>query len=594
MNSAVKNGKKTRERLLRELEDMRSRIAELESKQRQAGELILQSIHNWEETFNNITDMITIHDRDFNIIHANKAAEKIFGLSFVKEAKAKCYRHYHGKDAPPRGCPSCECLKTGEAVIFERFEPHLNMFMEVRAMPQFDSRGNLIGVIHIVRDITERKQMEDALRRAHDELEIRVRERTAELIQANEEMLGEIAERMKIETALRDSESKFKKLSQEFNVLLDAIPDNIVLLSPYLEIMWANKSATREFDGCTPETKREYCHKLCSNFSQSKKACPTLRSFVTGEDESAQITTPDGRSLDVRAFPIADEEGNVKSVIEVTRDITTRVRMEEEAKLIQAKLIHTNKMTSLGTLVSGVAHEINNPNTFIKSNAQFLSKTWRDIGQVLDRAYRKNGDFRAGGIPYSELQTLVPEVIRGINNGSVRIQEIVNNLRNFARPEKANLDGKVNINDVVVAARTMLNNQIGKFTDRFKMVCGKNIPFVKGSPQQIEQVVINLIMNSLESLVHKKCRIWVSTSYSKKTGYAFIRVRDEGAGMNKDTIERITEPFFTTKQDYGGTGLGLSISYAIVRDHLGVLEFESECGKGTTATVKLPVFGKKQ
>ncbi|MBI4682405.1 MAG: sigma 54-interacting transcriptional regulator [Nitrospirae bacterium] len=107
--------------------------------------------------------MITVHDKDFNIIHANKAAEKILGLPFLKSKTAKCYQHYHGESSPPKGCPSCECLKSEKPVAFETYEPHLNKFLEIRAMPQFDGNNQLIGVIHIVRDITERKQMEEEI-----------------------------------------------------------------------------------------------------------------------------------------------------------------------------------------------------------------------------------------------------------------------------------------------------------------------------------------------------------------------------------------------------------------------------------------------
>jgi PAS domain-containing protein len=95
-----------------------------------AEEEVFRTTRDWEDTFNTITDMITIHDEDFNIIRSNKAAEKILRLPFLGKAKAKCYEHYHGKDHPPEGCPSCESLKTGKPCIFETFEPHLDMFLE--------------------------------------------------------------------------------------------------------------------------------------------------------------------------------------------------------------------------------------------------------------------------------------------------------------------------------------------------------------------------------------------------------------------------------------------------------------------------------
>jgi PAS domain S-box-containing protein len=128
-------------------------------------DMILQSKLEWEDTFNTITDMITIHDKDFRIIRANKAAEKILDLPFLADTDAKCYQYYHGKDCPPDDCPSCECYQTGKPTSFEMYEAHLDMFLEIRAMPRFDSHKQMIGLIHVIRDISERKRVEEALQR---------------------------------------------------------------------------------------------------------------------------------------------------------------------------------------------------------------------------------------------------------------------------------------------------------------------------------------------------------------------------------------------------------------------------------------------
>ncbi len=120
---------------------------------------ILQSKLDWEDTFNTITDMITIHDMNFNIIRSNKAAEKILGLPFMEITEAKCHEYYHGKDRPPEECPSCECYQTGQPASFELFEPHLKKYLEVRAMPRVDINNRLTGLIHVVRVITERKNV---------------------------------------------------------------------------------------------------------------------------------------------------------------------------------------------------------------------------------------------------------------------------------------------------------------------------------------------------------------------------------------------------------------------------------------------------
>ncbi len=132
------------------------------TERKKAEELILQSKQDWESTFNTITDVITIHDKNYNIIRANKAAEKILKLPFLV-GDNKCFKFYHGTDSPLKACPSCSCLVSGEPANFEIYEPHLNMYLEIRAIPRFDRDNNLVGLIHVVRDISERKLLEEKL-----------------------------------------------------------------------------------------------------------------------------------------------------------------------------------------------------------------------------------------------------------------------------------------------------------------------------------------------------------------------------------------------------------------------------------------------
>jgi two-component system, NtrC family, sensor kinase len=136
------------------------------TKEQVVKDMLLQGTHDWEDIFDNITDMITIHDKDFNIIHANKTAQRVLGLPFFDVIKTKCFELYHGTPSPPNNCISCQCLKTGKPVAFEMYEPHLNMHMEVRAMPRLNRNNEIVGVIHISRDITQKKEMEEILQRA--------------------------------------------------------------------------------------------------------------------------------------------------------------------------------------------------------------------------------------------------------------------------------------------------------------------------------------------------------------------------------------------------------------------------------------------
>jgi hypothetical protein len=171
----------------RNRKDKRSPENTLKPKNRgiEGADFCLQTDQDWESIFNSMTDMVTIHDKDFNIICANDAAKKVLGIHSQVIPEAKCYKYYHGTECPPEGCPSCRCLKTGEPAAFEIFEPHLNMYIEIRAIPRFDEEGGVNGLIHIVRDITERRKAEEEIERYRFRLEELVEERTRELTDAN-------------------------------------------------------------------------------------------------------------------------------------------------------------------------------------------------------------------------------------------------------------------------------------------------------------------------------------------------------------------------------------------------------------------------
>jgi len=276
-------------------------------------------------------------------------------------------------------------------------------------------------------------------------------------------------------------------------------------------------------------------------------------------------------------------------VLAVARDISERKSAEEENRKMQERLRQMDKMAAIGTLASGIAHEINNPNNFILSNAQFISDIWPDISRILNHYAEENGEFYLGRLRFSEAGAVIPKMLGGLVEGSHRINGIVTGLKNFARQEKANLDQSVQINKVVEAALFMLNNQIKKHTDKFQCILAENLPPITGSFQQLEQVVVNLTLNALQALRSKKESVLVTTSYVQSIDEIILKVRDEGMGMADEVRQAIFDPFYTTKLDSGGTGLGLSICYSIVKEHGGIIECESEPGWGSTFFVRLPV-----
>jgi PAS domain S-box-containing protein len=284
-----------------------------------------------------------------------------------------------------------------------------------------------------------------------------------------------------------------------------------------------------------------------------------------------------------------DENNQPKEIIGTWLDITEGKQAEEKERQYQDQLMQADKMVALGTLVSGVAHEINNPNNAIMFNAPLLKEIFDEIIPMMDERYQQEGDFQLAGLPYSQLKESASELFNGIIRSSDRIKGIVADLKNFARPESYDLDQEVNINNVVQESLTLLQNMIKKSTNNFSVKYGKNIPPVIGNFQRLEQVIINLVQNACQALDNKKQAIGVSISYDKKNHQVRMKVEDEGVGIEPENIKFITDPFFTTKREQGGTGLGLSVSARIIRNHGGTLHIQSEPGKGSVFIVTLPV-----
>ncbi len=284
-----------------------------------------------------------------------------------------------------------------------------------------------------------------------------------------------------------------------------------------------------------------------------------------------------------------DEDGNVISYDGLISDITELKEADERDHLNQQQLMQADKMATLGILVSGVAHEINNPNNFIMLNTKMIGKVWNSTKPILDSYYDEQGDFVLAGMPYSVARDKITDLISGISKGSVRIQKIVNSLKDYARQDTGDLKQEVNLNEVIEAAILIVNTLVKKSTDVFDVHYAKRLPRIRGNFQKLEQVLINLITNSCQALKRSPKTITVTSFYETKEGIVGVAVKDTGVGIDEPELKHIFDPFFTTKRESGGTGLGLSIAYNIVQDHGGELIFESQKGAGSTATLKLPV-----
>lgn len=315
--------------------------------------------------------------------------------------------------------------------------------------------------------------------------------------------------------------------------------------------------------------------------------------FKTGEVElEYRIQHKEGHWIyrHVKSVIIYDSAHRQESILSIIRDVTGYKQTEEQARLHQEQLIQADKMVSLGTLVSGVAHEINNPNNFVMLNIPMLQKAWDSVLPILDEHVKNEGDFFVGDrLKYSNMRKSIPLLLSGILEGTKRIKNIVEQLKNFSRMDTFDSTQSVDINQVIKSAVNLIGNLLQQSTNRFSIDYGKNLPSLKGNFQRLEQVIINLIENSCQALPDKNKAICVSTQYDKEANIIMVKVKDEGIGMDADTLSKILDPFFTTRRHSKGTGLGLSVSSNIIKNHDGFLNFESTPGKGTTATIILPV-----
>ncbi|ORJ54902.1 hypothetical protein B5V00_15530 [Geothermobacter hydrogeniphilus] len=368
-------------------------------------------------------------------------------------------------------------------------------------------------------------------------------------------------ERHQIDQQLRHQKAQYKLLTEQFRALFNGIPDGLVLLTRDLDIIWANEGACRFLPETEKPVEGKKCHQVFFSEETPCPDCIVQRCFASGQSLSDKVTTPDGRILGLRAFPIKNRDGVVDRVIELSNDITERVRLQSEA-------IRTDQLASLGELAAGVAHEINNPINGIINYATILKKCAADNFEAIEIAGRieREGD---------------------------RIASIVSKLLHFSR-QRQETKRPASVAAILDDTLGLIRNQLYKDGIELCVDLPDDLPAVNVQPQQIEQVFLNLINNARYAL---NSRFPDRRSAEKKLtiradylGGGFIRtsIHDNGTGIPDEIRNRILAPFFSTKPVGEGTGLGLSISHSIIQEHGGRLTFESEVGVFTRVQVDLP------
>ncbi|MEG4046509.1 ATP-binding protein [Microcoleus sp. Pol17_C1] len=270
----------------------------------------------------------------------------------------------------------------------------------------------------------------------------------------------------------------------------------------------------------------------------------------------------------------------------------------QELKQTQSQLIQTEKMSSLGQMVAGIAHEINNPVNFIGGNIDYANQYIEDLAGLVtlyQEYYPNPPDAILERIEDIELEFLredLPKTLSSMKMGADRIREIVVSMRNFSRSD----DGKMKSADIhegIDSTLVILNHRLKQGIQVIKQY-GK-LPALECYPAQLNQVFMNVIGNAIDALEEVKKEdkgysptIWVSTEITADNTVT-VKIRDNGPGIASASAQQIFDPFFTTKSIGKGTGLGLAISYQILAKHQGKIEVNSQIGQGTEFVITLPV-----
>jgi len=364
--------------------------------------------------------------------------------------------------------------------------------------------------------------------------------------------------------AVEDS-SMSKHLEAELRVVLDAVPAGVLLLDTDGRVQFLNPAFAQLFGIDFRQARRaghiENLELLLTNrFRGAKSLSFRWRASRDGESKPAldelELLTPVRRVIERSSLPVEDRDGRATGWLEIYQDITSR-------RHFQSKLLQTEKMAALGQLVSGIAHELNNPLTAIMGYAQLL------LGRGLAPGH------------LTEMNHIYQE--------AERARRIVKNLLFFARenkPERSRAD----LNEIVERTLALRSYELKIENIIVETSLAPDLPPTIADPYQLQQVLLNLLVNAEQALLESRGSGHVGIrTFRSSAQRVSMEIVDDGPGVPAEIISRIFDPFFSTKPSGVGTGLGLSIVYGIVHQHGGEISFENRTGGGARFLVELPI-----
>ena len=519
-----------------------------------------QALRESEERFRNVTELaieaIILANQNGNIISWNKGAQTIFGytedevldreISFLMPER---YRDAHRKGLQRVTSTGKSSLLGKTLELVGKRKDGTEFPMELSLTSWTTSQERVYNAI--IRDITERRQVEEQLQQARDQLEDRVEERTKELSEAY--------------GALVLSEKRLRLLS-------DALPVLVSYVDAKQHFRFNNRAYEKFMQLPREQMEGRHIREVLG-----EKAYAVIRSRVekalTGQEVSweGDVPFPDGitRRVEGSYIPHINPDGLCLGFYAVVHDISQRVRVEEELRQHREELAHVSRVQTMAELATSVAHELNQPLTAILTNTQTLVRL--QTGRKADEADDEE----------------LKEILQDIVEDATRAGQMIRRQRDFLRRgelQKHPLD----LNEMICGVEPLARPEAFQNNVRLVLDLTPDLPEVIGDYIQLQQVLLNLIRNGSEAmtdLAEYHCDLVVKTSMSA-SGTITVAVRDTGPSLKDEAFDQMFEPFYTTKPQ--GLGMGLSISRSIVEAHGGHLWATRNDKKGMTLSFTLP------
>jgi PAS domain S-box-containing protein len=444
-----------------------------------------------------------------------------------------------------------------------------------------NSKGAVIGAVETLEDITPAKRAGEALLKAHEELEIKVKERTQRLAKANKAL---------------------KETTDQLSLILEFLPivSYTCNTDENLTITFVS-NRVKEITGYTPDQFTQN-HSFWQEHIHPEDQEHVLKKLKSATKKGTHKFEYRFQTADGSYLWISDHRRLIKPsnhsrsyMVGAWQDITEDKRIRQEGEFHLQQMIQSHKLKALGEVVTGVAHEINNPVSFIANNIPLLEEMWTAVEPILASDGASHPDWSDKGIGYVEVCTNMKEIIEEFKIASQRIKRVIAGLKEFARTDEAIQKKPVKIEEVIQGVLIIVGAQVRKTVSRIDLYIDSNLPTIQGHFQKIEQVIANLLINAHQSITpDRKGRIIITARSIERLNAILIEIEDNGIGMGKEVLDHVFEPFFTTRRDREGTGLGLSISYGLIKEHRGIIGVTSRPNIGSRFSIYLPLDAKTQ